>query len=67
MQRSRSGFLSSGMIVAPGYPVGGAVWLRDEIGFQPVQYVRGLAQVFVNAGGRVFESSRAVSTGWLPV
>jgi hypothetical protein len=55
------------MIVAPGYPVGGAVWLRDEIGFQPVQYVRGLAQVFVNAGGRVFESSRAVSTGWLPV
>jgi glycine/D-amino acid oxidase-like deaminating enzyme/nitrite reductase/ring-hydroxylating ferredoxin subunit len=43
------------------YPVAGAVWLRDQIGFHPVRYVRGLAQAFVNAGGRVFESSRVLS------
>jgi glycine/D-amino acid oxidase-like deaminating enzyme len=43
------------------YSVAGAVWLRDQIEFQPVQYMRGLAQVFVNAGGRLFESSRVWS------
>ncbi|MDQ6607348.1 MAG: FAD-dependent oxidoreductase [Actinomycetota bacterium] len=43
------------------YPVAGAVWLRDQIGFQPVRYVRGLADEFVHAGGRVFESSRVLS------
>jgi glycine/D-amino acid oxidase-like deaminating enzyme/nitrite reductase/ring-hydroxylating ferredoxin subunit len=43
------------------YPVAGAIWLRDQIGFQPVRYVRGLADAFVRAGGRVFESSRVLS------
>jgi glycine/D-amino acid oxidase-like deaminating enzyme/nitrite reductase/ring-hydroxylating ferredoxin subunit len=43
------------------YDVSGAVWLTDQIGFQPVKYVRGLAKALVDAGGQVFEYSRAMS------
>jgi glycine/D-amino acid oxidase-like deaminating enzyme/nitrite reductase/ring-hydroxylating ferredoxin subunit len=43
------------------YPVAGAVWLDDQIGFHPVKYVAGLAEAFVGAGGTVYESSRVLS------
>jgi glycine/D-amino acid oxidase-like deaminating enzyme/nitrite reductase/ring-hydroxylating ferredoxin subunit len=43
------------------FEVAGAIWLRDQIGFQPVRYVRGLVDAFVLAGGRAFEQSRARS------
>jgi glycine/D-amino acid oxidase-like deaminating enzyme/nitrite reductase/ring-hydroxylating ferredoxin subunit len=43
------------------YRVFGAIWLHDQIGFQPVDYVRGLATAFVRAGGAIHESSRVLS------
>ncbi len=43
------------------YPVAGAVWLHDQIGLQPVRYVRGLVDAFVRDGGQVFGSSRVLS------
>ncbi len=43
------------------YGVAGAVWLADQIGFHPVKYVCGLARAFVEAGGRIHESSRVLS------
>jgi glycine/D-amino acid oxidase-like deaminating enzyme/nitrite reductase/ring-hydroxylating ferredoxin subunit len=43
------------------FPVAGAVWLDEQLAFNPVRYVRGLAAAFVAAGGRAFESSRVLS------
>jgi glycine/D-amino acid oxidase-like deaminating enzyme/nitrite reductase/ring-hydroxylating ferredoxin subunit len=43
------------------FPVAGAIWLRDQIGFHPVKYVRGLARTFTAAGGQIFEHSRVFS------
>ena len=43
------------------YPVSGAIWLRDQIGLQPVDYVRGLARAFERAGGQIYESTRVLS------
>jgi glycine/D-amino acid oxidase-like deaminating enzyme/nitrite reductase/ring-hydroxylating ferredoxin subunit len=40
------------------FEVAGAIWLEDQVGFQPVRYVRGLIDAFVRAGGRVFENTR---------
>lgn len=42
------------------YPVSGAIWLRDQIGLQPVDYVRGLARAFERAGGQICESTRVL-------
>ena len=43
------------------YPVSGAIWLRDQIGLQPVDYVRGLARAFERTGGQIYESTRVLS------
>ncbi len=43
------------------FEVAGAVWLEDQVGFQPVRYVRGLIDAFVRAGGRVFEHTRILA------
>jgi glycine/D-amino acid oxidase-like deaminating enzyme/nitrite reductase/ring-hydroxylating ferredoxin subunit len=43
------------------FAVAGAIWLEDQIGFQPVRYVRGLLAAFVRAGGQVFEQTRILS------
>lgn len=47
------------------FAVAGAIWLEDQIGFQPVRYVRGIIDAFVRAGGRVFENTsiRSVQDG----
>ncbi len=43
------------------YPVAGAVWLEEQLAFNPVSYVRGLARALIDAGGRIHERSRALS------
>jgi glycine/D-amino acid oxidase-like deaminating enzyme/nitrite reductase/ring-hydroxylating ferredoxin subunit len=43
------------------FAVAGAIWLEDQLGFQPVRYVRGIIDAFVRAGGRVFEHTRILS------
>lgn len=43
------------------FPVAGAIWLADQIGLQPVDYVRGLAGAFVQGGGQLYEASRVLS------
>jgi glycine/D-amino acid oxidase-like deaminating enzyme/nitrite reductase/ring-hydroxylating ferredoxin subunit len=43
------------------FAVAGAIWLEDQLGFQPVRYVRGIVDAFVRAGGRVFEQTRILS------
>jgi len=43
------------------YRVSGAIWLHDQIAFQPVEYVRGLTMAFVRDGGRIYDNSRVLS------
>jgi glycine/D-amino acid oxidase-like deaminating enzyme/nitrite reductase/ring-hydroxylating ferredoxin subunit len=42
------------------FPVAGALMADAQAQFHPVRYVQGLADAFAQAGGRVFETSRAV-------
>ena len=43
------------------FAVAGAIWLEDQLGFQPVRYVRGIVEAFVRAGGRVYEDTRILA------